>query len=116
MSNEQIITINDREYKTGNHIYKSGIDDVFTSYSIYEGLKKGDSKLSFGSVLFIIDNRDASNPKMITTKICSVKYGPGAIIIRNLIDGKMLASANSVGFGKVEIFHEWLNVILKSHD
>lgn len=115
MLNDQII-INEREYEIDIDIYSSGIDGIFTSTNIYEPLRRNDYENCYCQAVFIIDNKDESNPKMIKTQTRSVKIDASAIVGAHLIDGKMLTTANSVGFGTVQTFHEWLNAILKSYD
>lgn len=102
--------------KKGNskpqNIYPSGINNVYCSDNIYGSLNRRITGCNQGPELFIIDNRNSSDPKLIPTTIRSITYGRGADTTGTIINGKGLTSLNSVEFVSVSQFHRWLNAII----
>lgn len=127
---ETTIVIGDKTYKVCNDddmfgmwnrrkqssaiesIYSTGIDDVYCSSNTYSILKARCTSSVSGPKLFIVDNRIVSDPKLISTKICSVRCGTGASNTGTIIDGESLTDANSVNFRDVNSFHQWLITVI----
>ena len=97
-------------------IYRSGITDVYTNKRIYPTLKnKGGNCDLMGPALFVIDDRNPSCPRIITTTIRTVSCGRGDSfdLSTTEIDDQKLTLANHISFSTTVSFHAWLEVILK---
>ena len=93
-------------------IYCSGIDDVYCNIEVYSSLKNNMNGSSIGPKLFIVDNRNPVDPKLISTNFYSVTYGAKAYIKDTTVDGESLTSTNSIGFTHVDQFRHWLKALI----